>query len=67
MDTMIGYINTINNIVWGPAMLLLLAGTGLYLTFGLKLIPHVNFFTVSACSGRDAKAPKRETSPRLTP
>ena len=44
MDTLIGYINTINNIVWGPAMLLLLAGTGLYLTFGLKLIPQRKLF-----------------------
>jgi AGCS family alanine or glycine:cation symporter len=44
MDALIGYINTINSIVWGPAMLLLLAGTGLYLTFGLKLIPQRKLF-----------------------
>jgi AGCS family alanine or glycine:cation symporter len=40
MDALIAYIGTINSIVWGPAMLALLAGTGLYLTLGLKLIPQ---------------------------
>lgn len=28
----------INNIVWGPGMLVLLLGTGLYLTFGLRFL-----------------------------
>lgn len=40
MDALIAYIGTINGIVWGPAMLVLLAGTGLYLTLGLKLLPQ---------------------------
>ncbi|WP_373185188.1 alanine/glycine:cation symporter family protein [Halopseudomonas sp.] len=40
MDALIAYVGTINGIVWGPAMLALLAGTGLYLTLGLKLIPQ---------------------------
>lgn len=40
MDALIAYISTINGIVWGPAMLALLAGTGLYLTIGLKLVPQ---------------------------
>tara|TARA_R110001592_G_scaffold199938_6_gene448677 strand:+ start:47218 stop:48585 length:1368 start_codon:yes stop_codon:yes gene_type:complete len=40
MDAIVAYIGTINGIVWGPAMLALLAGTGVYLTFGLKLIPQ---------------------------
>jgi AGCS family alanine or glycine:cation symporter len=40
MDAIVAYIGTINGIVWGPAMLALLAGTGLYLTLGLKLIPQ---------------------------
>ena len=44
MDALIDYINTINAIVWGPAMLLLLAGTGLYLNFGLKLTPQRKLF-----------------------
>jgi AGCS family alanine or glycine:cation symporter len=40
MDAIVAYIGTINGVVWGPAMLALLAGTGLYLTLGLKLIPQ---------------------------
>ena len=40
MESLIGAINAINGVVWGPAMLALLAGTGLYLTLGLKLIPQ---------------------------
>lgn len=40
MDALIGYINSINSFVWGPAMLLLIAGTGLYLTIGLKFAPQ---------------------------
>ncbi|MDD4356915.1 MAG: sodium:alanine symporter family protein [Smithellaceae bacterium] len=44
MNTLIDYINTINGIVWGPAMLILLAGTGLYLSLGLKLTPQRKLF-----------------------
>lgn len=40
MDKLIHYINTINALVWGPYMLALIAGTGLYLAFGLKFIPQ---------------------------
>lgn len=32
-------IETISGIVWGPAMLVLILGTGIYLMLGLKLIP----------------------------
>ncbi len=40
MESLIGAINAINGVVWGPAMLALLAGTGLYLTLGLKVLPQ---------------------------
>ncbi|SDS75904.1 alanine or glycine:cation symporter, AGCS family [Halopseudomonas xinjiangensis] len=40
MESLIGAINAINGVVWGPAMLALLAGTGLYLTLGLKILPQ---------------------------
>ena len=32
-------LNTLSGVVWGPLMLVLLLGTGLYLTAGLKLMP----------------------------
>ncbi len=44
MDLVISWISTVNALVWGPPMLILLAGTGLYLTFGLKLIPQRKLF-----------------------
>ena len=31
-------LNSINNIIWGPPLLILLSGVGLYFTFKLKLI-----------------------------
>ena len=36
MDTVLSINETINGIVWGPAMLLLLVGTGIYLTIRTK-------------------------------
>ncbi|HEC84090.1 MAG TPA: sodium:alanine symporter family protein [Thioploca sp.] len=33
------YIKPLNDIVWGPAMLVLILGTGIYLMLGLRLIP----------------------------
>ncbi|HDZ56192.1 MAG TPA: sodium:alanine symporter family protein [Pseudomonas xinjiangensis] len=44
MESLIALINAINGVVWGPAMLALLAGTGIYLTLGLKLIPQRKLF-----------------------
>lgn len=44
MESLISIINAINGVVWGPAMLALLAGTGLYLTLGLKLLPQRKLF-----------------------
>ena len=32
-------VNLVNGIVWGPAMLVLILGTGLYLTVGLGFMP----------------------------
>ncbi|MBE9563415.1 MAG: sodium:alanine symporter family protein, partial [Proteobacteria bacterium] len=44
MELIIDYINQINSIVWGPAMLILILGTGLYLMLGLKLVPFRKLF-----------------------
>ncbi len=40
MEAVKDFIQAVNGVVWGPAMLVLLAGTGLFLTLGLKLIPQ---------------------------
>lgn len=39
MDAIIDLIKTLNGIVWGPALLVLILGTGLYLTAGLRMMP----------------------------
>lgn len=39
MEILTNFINTINGIVWGPVMLLLILGTGLLLQIGLKVMP----------------------------
>ena len=38
-QTLSGYIDVVNGFVWGPPMLVLLLGTGLYLTVFLKMMP----------------------------
>jgi len=39
MESFSDFINTLSGIVWGPYMLVLLVGTGIYLTFGLGWMP----------------------------
>ncbi len=40
MDNLMGVINSINAVVWGPAMLLLIVGTGIFMTV------KTDFFTI---------------------
>jgi len=37
--TLTEWIKALNGIVWGPAMLVLILGTGLFLMFGLRFMP----------------------------
>ena len=37
-------LNTINDFVWGPIMLTLLVGTGIFLTIRLKFLPWINLW-----------------------
>lgn len=47
------WMDLVNGIVWGPAMVVLLVGTGLYLTIRLRLIQIRGFAHALACiSGR---------------
>jgi len=39
MDALTEMIKAINGIVWGPMMLVLILGVGLFLQLGLKLMP----------------------------
>ena len=51
-------LNSISSFVWGPVMLVLLLGTGLYLTAGLRLLPQrkLGYGLRTALKGRSAKA-----------
>jgi AGCS family alanine or glycine:cation symporter len=42
METLTAVITAINNFVWGPPMLVLILGTGLFLQLRLKLMPILN-------------------------
>ncbi len=39
MDTLNNFFNAVSGIIWGPAMLALLVGVGIYLTIGLHALP----------------------------
>lgn len=39
MQVITEFLNTVSGIIWGPIMLVLLLGTGIFLTIGLKAMP----------------------------
>jgi AGCS family alanine or glycine:cation symporter len=51
-------LNAVSSFVWGPVMLVLLLGTGLYLTAGLRLLPQrkLGYGLRTALKGRSAEA-----------
>jgi AGCS family alanine or glycine:cation symporter len=51
-------LNSVSSFVWGPVMLVLLLGTGLYLTAGLRLLPQrkLGYGLRTALKGRSAEA-----------
>ncbi len=44
MEKILRFIEQMNAVAWGPWMLMLLAGTGLFLTIGLRFIPQRKLF-----------------------
>ena len=57
MQLLTDLITTLNGIVWGPLMLILILGTGLYLMYGLKLLPlrRIGYGFKLLWQGRKAK------------
>ena len=45
METLIQALKAINDVIWGPGMLILLIETGLYLTVGLRFYTFRNIFS----------------------
>ena len=67
MDALLAVINTISGFVWGPYMLILLVGTGVYLTFGVRLqsIRKIGYAFKLLMQGRDKT--KQEGEGEITP
>ena len=59
MQIITDFLNMISGIIWGPVMLVLLFGTGAFLTIGLKAMPwrHVVAGFQLLWSGRHSKEP----------
>ncbi|MBT8118167.1 MAG: sodium:alanine symporter family protein [Gammaproteobacteria bacterium] len=57
MQLLTDLITTLNGIVWGPLMLILILGTGLYLMYGLSLMPlrRIGYSFKLLWQGRKAK------------
>ncbi len=64
-ELLTGILTSLNNFVWGPVMLVLLVGTGLYLNIGLKFYPFRNWYAAYKClwQGRKDQSDKGEISP----
>ena len=58
-------LTPINSFVWGPVMLVMLVGTGLYLNIGLKFYSFRNWIRAYKClwEGRSDKSSHGEISP----
>ena len=65
MELFSAFLHSVNDFVWGPVMLVLLAGTGLYLTLGLHFFSFRNWITAYKClwQGRRHQSAEGEVSP----
>ena len=67
MEAFMAWLKSVNDVVWGPGMLVLLVGTGLYLTVGLKFFTFRNFFRgLKICGMAAPTSPSMAKSPRST-
>ena len=49
MEALYGFLQEVSNVVWGPIMLVLLVGTGLYLTVSLRFFSFRNWVRAYKC------------------
>ncbi len=65
MEALMSWLTAVNNIVWGPGMLILLVGTGLYLTIGLRFFTFRNFGVglKNLWKGRKSRSSEGEITP----
>ncbi|ARD20980.1 MULTISPECIES: alanine/glycine:cation symporter family protein [Shewanella] len=62
MEQVTAFVNTVNGIVWGVPMLVMILGVGLFLSIGLKLMPILKLGTGFKLlwSGRDSSDDKHK-------
>ena len=63
METLTQFITAINDIVWGPPMLVAILGTGLFLQLRLKCMPLTRIPAGFAMVWRGRKAVAKRLSP----
>ncbi|MDX1654876.1 MAG: sodium:alanine symporter family protein [Candidatus Competibacteraceae bacterium] len=65
MEAFENFLNTLSGIVWGPFMLILILGTGVYLTYVLGLLPQrkLGYGFKMLWSGRKVTAEEGDISP----
>jgi AGCS family alanine or glycine:cation symporter len=62
MDGLNKVVNTIDGMVWGPVMLILLVGTGIFLTVKLKFLTWRNLgYALHSVLSKEARTTKRGT------
>lgn len=60
MENLNDFVNTIDSFVWGPFMLILLVGTGIFLTVKLKFRPWLNLgYALRSVLSKEARTTKR--------
>ena len=65
MEALYSFLQQVSDFVWGPVMLVMLVGTGLYLTLGLHFFSFRNWITAYRClwAGRKDQSERGEVSP----
>jgi AGCS family alanine or glycine:cation symporter len=59
MNTLTDIVGKIDDFVWGPVMLILLVGTGIYLTLRLKFLPQRNLgYALHSVLSKEARSKK---------
>ncbi len=62
MDSFAQVVKAVDDFVWGPVMLILLVGTGIFLTIRLKFIPWRNLgYALKSVLSREARTVKKES------
>ncbi|MCQ2491633.1 MAG: sodium:alanine symporter family protein [Lachnospiraceae bacterium] len=60
MEQLSSIVAAIDDFVWGPVMLILLVGTGIYLTVRLKFLPQRNlYYALHSVLSKEARTTKR--------